>query len=141
MSSAAPGSSRPTRADRPSGGGGWAAGGTMFAGVMMLVNGLFGVFEGVMAVAKDNVYLATPGYVFRFSLTSWGWIHLVLGVVIALVGLAVLSGAAWARWIAVGLTVLSMVAQFTFLPYYPLWALVVLAIDVFVIWALVTYRD
>ncbi|WP_441247870.1 DUF7144 family membrane protein [Kitasatospora sp. McL0602] len=140
MSSAAPGSSRPTSA-RSSRSSGLAAGGTVFAGVMMLVDGVLGVLQGIMGLAKNHVYVSTPSYVFRFSLTTWGWIHLLLGALVALIGLAVLTGAAWARWTAVGLTALSVVAQFMFLPYYPLWSLVTLAIDVFVIWALSRYRD
>ncbi|MCX4747618.1 hypothetical protein OG455_19200 [Kitasatospora sp. NBC_01287] len=140
-SSTSSSANRPGRPTGPPRGSGWADGGTMFAGVLMLVNGLLAVFQGIMGIAKDQVFVATPRYVFRFDLTSWGWIHLALGVLIALVGVGVLSGAGWARWTGVALTGLSLIAQFVFVPYYPLWSLVVIAIDVFIIWALVNYRE
>jgi hypothetical protein len=121
--------------------GGWVTGGTVFAGVLMIVNGVLGVLQGITGIAKNHVYVHTANYVYRFNLTSWGWIHLVIGALLALVGFGVLSGQAWARWVGVGLAGISLIAQFLFLPYYPLWSLVAIAIDVFVIWALATPRS
>ncbi|GAB7182489.1 hypothetical protein ATKI12_2320 [Kitasatospora sp. Ki12] len=119
---------------------GWVTGGVMFAGVVMMLNGVLDVFRGIMAIAQDDVFVSTPQYVFRFSLTGWGWIHLIIGLLLAVTGWFVASGAAWARGVGVGLAVLSAVESFLALPYYPLWGIVVIALDVFVIWALCVYR-
>jgi hypothetical protein len=113
----------------------------MFAGVMMLVGGVIAALEGISGIAADNIYVSTPQYVYRFSLTTWGWIHLVLGVLVAVIGGAVLAGQTWARWAGVVVVSLGLLAQFMYLPYYPLWAVVVIAIDIFVIWALSSPRD
>ncbi|MFJ8541161.1 hypothetical protein ACIRFH_03925 [Streptomyces sp. NPDC093586] len=123
---------------RRSGGSAWASGGVVFAGVLMLIEGLFGVFNGIAAIAKDDVYAAVGDYVFKFSLTSWGWIHLILGILLALTGLGILRGAAWARGLGVGLATLAVILQFIWLPYHPLWAIISIVIGVFVIWALCT---
>jgi hypothetical protein len=113
----------------------------LFAGVVMLVNGLLDLFQGIVAVARDDLIVTTPRYVFRFDLTSWGWIHIVLGLVLALVGLCVLRGMAWARYTGIAVAALSAIFSFLWLPYYPVWGLVVIALDVFVIWALAVYRQ
>ncbi|WP_457028956.1 DUF7144 family membrane protein [Kitasatospora sp. P5_F3] len=113
----------------------------MFAGVMMLISGLLGIFQGIVAIAKDDLYVATRNYVFQFDLTSWGWIQLVMGVVLVVVGFGVLKGAAWGRVVGIALVSLNLVLNFLFLPYYPLWSLVVIALSGFVVWALCTYRD
>ncbi|MFD5696783.1 DUF7144 family membrane protein [Streptomyces lasiicapitis] len=122
----------------PSGSSLWASGGTMFAGVLMLVNGVLGVLAGITGIAKDDVYTRLGDYVYKFNLTTWGWIHLVLGVLIAVTGWGILKGAEWARAAGVGLAAVGMVAQFLWLPYTPLWALISLALSAFVIWALCT---
>lgn len=118
----------------------WAAGLVLFAGVMMVANGILSVFEGAVAVARHGIYASTPNYVYKFDLTSWGWIHIALGAMVALVGLGVIGGRTWARFLGILLVSLSLFANFMFLPYYPLWAIVLIAIDVFVLWALCTYR-
>ncbi|MEU1130977.1 hypothetical protein ABZ383_14130 [Streptomyces sp. NPDC005900] len=118
----------------------WTTGGTVFAGVLMLVNGLLGVFAGIAGIAKDDVYERIGDYVYKFNLTTWGWIHLVLGIVIAVVGWGILTGASWAKAAGVALAALGIVAQFLWLPYTPLWALISIALGVFVIWALCTDR-
>ncbi|MEV3872874.1 hypothetical protein [Streptomyces sp. NPDC049906] len=115
---------------------GWVTGGTVFAGVLMLVSGVLAVLNGIAAIAEDDVYASVNDYVFEFDLTSWGWIHLVLGVLVALTGYGILKGADWARAVGVGLAALSVVLNFVWLPYQPLWALVAIAIGLFVIWAL-----
>ncbi|MER5862452.1 hypothetical protein [Kitasatospora sp. NPDC002040] len=113
----------------------------LFAGVMMLIDGVLGILQGVVAIARDDVYLATPHYTFEFSLTSWGWIHLLLGVVLTVVGYGVISGAAWGRVVGIALVSLNLVLNFLFLPYYPVWSLIAIALSAFVLWALCVYRD
>ncbi|MEU9193303.1 DUF7144 family membrane protein [Streptomyces hundungensis] len=116
---------------------GWAVGGTLFAGVMLLVEGVLGALEGIAALAKDDVYARVGDYVYKFNLTAWGWIHLVLGVLLAVVGWGLLSGPRpWARVPALMLASLSLVAHFLYLPYQPWWALIGIALSVFVIAAL-----
>jgi hypothetical protein len=119
---------------------GWVTGLVLFAGVMMLITGLLDLFQGIVAVAKDDLIVTTPNYVFRFNTTSWGWIHIVLGALVALAGFFVLKGAGWARIAAIVVAGLSLIASFLWLPYYPVWSLVVIALDAFVIWALCVYK-
>jgi hypothetical protein len=123
--------------------GAWAAGGTLFAGTLMLVAGVMDVLQGIVAVARDNVFSFTSagGYVYSFNIISWGWIHLALGTVLALAGLGVLRNATWARMLGIGLAALNVIAQFMFLPYSPVWSIMALAVSVFVIWALAWDRQ
>ncbi|MFJ7058523.1 hypothetical protein ACK8N7_30715 [Streptomyces griseobrunneus] len=114
------------------GGSGWL----VFAAVMMICGGLMAVFTGIAAIANDDVFVSTRNYVFQFDLTGWGWIHLILGAVIVLAGMALFQGATWARVVGVLLAGLGMIANFLWLPYAPFWAIVLIAIDAFVIWAL-----
>ncbi|WP_327678022.1 DUF7144 family membrane protein [Kitasatospora sp. NBC_00458] len=118
----------------------WAPGLVVFAGVLMLLNGTMEVLRGIMAVHEDDVFVSSARYVFRFDLTSWGWIHIVVGALVAVVGAFVLKGAAWARYAGVLLTVVSAADSFLAMPYYPFWSFVVIALDVFIIWALCVYR-
>ncbi|MEV3930509.1 MULTISPECIES: hypothetical protein [unclassified Streptomyces] len=113
------------------------SGRAVFAGVMMIFGGAMALFEGISALAKDDLFVSTDNYVFQFSLTGWGWVHLILGIVVVVAGCAVLfSGALWARGVGVVLAGLLALANFLWLPYYPLWSIVLIAINVFVIWAL-----
>jgi hypothetical protein len=107
----------------------------------MIFGGIMAVFEGIAAIAKDNVLVTTPNYTFQFSLTGWGVVHLVLGILVAVAGFALFSGMTWARVVGVVLAGLSMLANFAWLPYAPVWAIIVIAIDGFIIWALCAPRD
>ena len=121
---------------------GWAAGFIMFAAIMMLLAGLFQALAGLVAIFENEFYVATRNYLFEFDATSWGWVHLLLGLVLAFAGYGLLSGKTWARVVALTLAVLSAIANFLFIPYYPFWALTIITLDVFVIWALAAHgRD
>ncbi|WP_329219295.1 hypothetical protein OG352_22560 [Streptomyces sp. NBC_01485] len=140
------------------GGGGLAAGGVLFAGVLMFVSGVLAVFQGIAAIAQDDVYARVGDYVYELNLTGWGWVLLIVGAVAAVTGWRLLKGPEgaqgaqgavgaegaekfeWARVGGIVLASLSLILQFLFLPYAPVWAVVQIAIDVFVIWALATYR-
>ncbi|MEU9329396.1 hypothetical protein [Streptomyces canus] len=122
-------------------GGVWASGWTAFAGVMMIFGGAMAIFEGIAAIAEDDVFVTTRNYTYNFSLTSWGWIHLALGVLVVAAGIALFGGAVWARVVGIALAGLSMIANFMWLPYYPVWAVVLIAVDAFVIWALCVGRS
>ncbi|MEV1069978.1 hypothetical protein [Streptomyces sp. NPDC050263] len=115
--------------------------GVVFAGVLMLCSGVLAVLQGIAAVAEDDVYARVGSYVYELSLTGWGWIHLVLGALAAATGAALLKGMTRARFTGILLAALSLVAQFLFLPYEPLWSIVVMAIDVFVIWSLASWQE
>ncbi|MCB5181722.1 DUF7144 family membrane protein [Streptomyces antimicrobicus] len=124
----------PTRSG--SGGNAWANGGTVFAGVMLAVSGVFTLLEGIVALAKDQVYTIINDYIFKFDLTAWGWIHLLLGVLLLVTGLAILADKGWGRVMGIVFASLSVILHFLWLPYQPLWAIIAIAIAVFVIWAL-----
>jgi len=118
---------------------GWAVGFIVFAAVMMMMAGVFQALAGLVAIFKNEFYVATRNYLFEFDVSAWGWIHLILGVIVALAGFALLSGATWARAVGITLAVLSAIANFLFIPYYPFWSLLIIALDVFVIWALAVH--
>ncbi|WP_328941792.1 hypothetical protein OG259_09120 [Streptomyces sp. NBC_00250] len=115
-----------------------ASGGTLFAGVLMVVIGILDILQGIVAIAKDDIYTRVGDYVFEFSLTSWGWTHLILGILVALAGAGILKGSEWGRMGGITLASLNAVAQFLFLPYYPWWALFSMAVSIVVVWALAT---
>ncbi|MFF7203387.1 MULTISPECIES: DUF7144 family membrane protein [unclassified Streptomyces] len=131
---------RPHSTSRSSTSSGFVTGWTVFAGVMMIFGGLMTLFAGIAAIAKDDVFVATRNYVFQFDLTGWGWIHMILGIVIVIAGFALFQGSTWARVAGIALAGLAMLANFLWLPYAPFWAVVLIAIDGFVIWALCAPR-
>jgi nitrate reductase NapE component len=118
-----------------------ASGVVAVAAVMLLLAGLLNIFRGIMAIAEDPVFVRTPNYVFKFDLTSWGWIHLVLGVLAIATGLGLFRLALWARVLGVAVAVLLVIANFLSVPYYPLWSLIVIAACGFVIWGLCVVRE
>ena len=121
---------------------GWAVGWIMFAAIMMLLIGFFHVIAGLVAIVDDNFYVATKEYVFQFDRTTWGWVHLIFGIVVFLAGLSLFKGAIWARTVGVILGVVSAVVGFAWLPWYPIWGIVIVVIAVSVIWALTVHgRD
>jgi hypothetical protein len=125
-----PGAPRPT---------GWV-GMVIFGGIMMLLLGGFHAMEGLVAVLKDDYYLVTRnGLVLTLDYTTWGWIHLILGVVAAAAGIAVFLGQMWARVVGVIVAVLSALANLAFLPAYPIWSVIIIATDVLVIYALTVH--
>ncbi len=97
-------------------------------------------FQGLAAVAENEVFVVGIDYVYQFDLTTWGWIHLVLGALVALVGLALFTGAAWARVSAVVICAISIIANFLWLPYYPWWSTLIIALNIVVIWAVSTWK-
>ncbi|WP_244928475.1 hypothetical protein [Nocardioides sp. W7] len=120
----------------------WATGLILFAGVLMILAGGFQILAGTAALFKDDFYVASPNYVLEFDATSWGWIHLLIGLLVLFAGFAVLSGQTWGRVVGITLAVLSALSNFAFIPYYPFWSMTVIALDVFIIWALAAHgRD
>ncbi|WP_329303140.1 hypothetical protein OG410_37015 [Streptomyces sp. NBC_00659] len=117
-----------------------ASGLMIFASVMLFVSGVLDILRGVMAVAEDDVFVTSQNYVFKFDLTSWGWIHLTLGALAVVVSIGLFTAATWARVIGVGIAALLIIANFLDIPYYPVWSLTLIALYGFVIWALCVAR-
>jgi hypothetical protein len=119
-----------------------AVGVTVFAGILLIMVGILHAIQGLVALANDSFFVVGEEYVFEFDVTSWGWIHLIAGVIVALAGFGVFQGAVWARSVGVIVACLSLLVNFLWIPYYPIWSLTVIAFDVFVIWALTAHgRD
>jgi hypothetical protein len=137
MSNEAYGSSEARRASRET--SGWAVGLILFAAIMMIMVGVFQALQGLIAIFENEFYAATRNYIFKFDATTWGWIHLILGLIVAFAGWGLLSGRTWARVLAITLAVLSAIANFLFIPYYPFWSLLLITLDVLVIWALAAH--
>ncbi|HBJ72504.1 MAG TPA: hypothetical protein DDY88_02040 [Actinobacteria bacterium] len=110
-----------------------------FAALLLLVAGLAQFFEGLTAVVHDNYYAIVNDYLVTFNIATWGWIHLILGVLLVLSGGFVLAGATWARLLGAVLAAISAVTVFVWIPYNPVGATILLALDVFVIWALLAH--
>ncbi|MFX1756408.1 Uncharacterised protein [Rhodococcus gordoniae] len=119
---------------------GLAAGTSVGAAIIMTLIGALQLLQGIAAVAEDEVFVTGQEYVFRFDLTTWGWVHIVVGVVMVIVGIALISGVTWARVSAMVIAALSILVNFMWLPYYPGWALAIIALDVVVIWAVATWN-
>jgi hypothetical protein len=115
---------------------GWAVGGIAFAGTMLILIGVFQAIAGLVAIFDDNFYVVTRNYTFDLDTSVYGWIHLLIGILLVVVGWALFARRPWAGVTAIMLAGLSAVANFFFIPYYPFWSILVIALDVWVIWAL-----
>jgi hypothetical protein len=125
------------QAQRSDVGAGWV----LFAGILMIVGGFFGFFEGLGALLKSGRFYASVStdYPYGSNVTTWGWIQLIGGAIVLLAGFYVMRGALWARVVGITLASLSALANFFFIPFYPFWALSVITLDIFVIWALAAH--
>ena len=113
-----------------------------FAGIVILTVGFFNVISGLVAVfSSDSLVGLTEQGVVVLDVSTWGWIHLVIGVLLVLTGFALLAGQTWARVVAIILVVLNAIAQFTTLQVTPWWSLVTIVLDIFVLWALIVHGN
>jgi Na+/pantothenate symporter len=110
----------------------------MFAGVILGGVGVIQVIQGIAAVAKDTIFVSGVDYAYRFDITTWGWIHIVLGVIACAVSIGILTGRRWGILGGIGIAIVSAVLSFLFLPQYPAGAITILVFDVLVLWALTT---
>lgn len=117
----------------------WVFGFVTFAAVMLVTIGIFQAISGLAAIFDDTFYVIGREYVFEFDVTTWGWIHLIAGILMALSGFYLLSGSRWAIIVAIVFASLNAIQNFMFIPYYPVWSLLIIALDVVVIWALTVY--
>jgi hypothetical protein len=127
------------RTTQPSG---MAVGITVTAGIILMFAGFFGILQGIVGLVNNEFYVVTQKWVFQFNTTTWGWIHIIVGLIALGAGFGLFAGQVWARTVAVIAACLSMIANFLWLPYYPWWALLIIAFDAFVIWAVTAHgRD
>jgi hypothetical protein len=114
-----------------------------FGGIVMAVTGAFSVLEGVLALAAPTTYVNIDGAVLAIDLVAWGWLHLVLGALVLATGFALLGRdvPGWARALGIGLVTVNMIVQLAWLPAYPIWSILVLALDVLVLYALMVTWD
>ena len=118
----------------------WASGISFFAGALLIVGGGFESLQAVAAIVKDEYLVAAPNYIYTFDLTAWGWIHLLIGLAMVAIGICLLLGQGWARIAGIVLVGISALINFTWLPYSPFWAILLIAIDLLIIWALASAR-
>ena len=115
---------------------GWATGGITFAATLAVLVGTFQVLQGLVAIFNDDFYIVTRNYTFDLDISAWGWIHLLIGLVMLGVGFGLYARALWAVIGGLAIAMLSALSNFFFIPYYPIWALLLIALDVFIIWSL-----
>src|SRR5262249_13604260 len=114
----------------------FAASGGSFAGTMMGLVGLFEVFNGIAAINNDKVIVRADNYTYGLDLTTWGWVHLILGALMIFAGISLFSRKAWAVIVTLALSMLSALNNFFYLPHYPFWSILIIALNVFIIWIL-----
>jgi len=121
---------------------GAAVGWSVFAAYILMMMGVFQALAGIAALANDDKFVVTEDYVLTLDVTQWGWVHLIIGIVVFLAGLGIFTGNVLARTVGVLVAIGSAVSAFVFLPIQPIWSSILIAIAVAVIWALTAHgRD
>lgn len=114
---------------------GWAVGGIAFAATVMILVGVFQAVQGLAAIIDDEFFVVADEYAFELDVTAWGWIHLIVGIIVTIAGIALFSRSAVAGAVAVVLAALAATANFFFIPYYPAWSLLMIGLALWVIWS------
>jgi hypothetical protein len=117
-------------------GSAWAVGFIFYAGIMMIMTGIFQIMEGIAGLFQNNVFVATPNYIYKFDATVWGWIHIVVGLLVTAAGFYLFYGKLWARIIGIAAALLGAISNFLYIPYYPVWSVLIIVLNLLVIWAL-----
>jgi hypothetical protein len=120
---------------RSDAGAGWAT----FAGVILITVGIFQAFAGLVGLIENEFYTVTPEYVVQFDATTWGWIHIIIGLIVVAAGFGIFSGNVLARTVGVFAALGSMIAVFAWLPWYPVWGIILIAMNIAIIWALTVH--
>ena len=107
-----------------------------FAAVLLLITALMDILQGLAAINDPDFFAAGADYLFRFDVSTWGWVHVILGVIAVAVAIGIMTRKSWAQVVGMIIAGLVMLTNFAWLPHYPLWAIVIIAINAFVIWAL-----
>ncbi|MGW1406716.1 DUF7144 family membrane protein [Streptomyces sp. NPDC002403] len=115
-------------------------GASQVAGALLMLSGPLSILVGASGIAEDNLFAASTRYAYRFDLTVWGVIHLVVGVALVVAGLAILMNKSWGRGAGVAVAGISLITQFMFVPYYPAWAIPVMALDLVILFALTRFH-
>ena len=118
----------------------WASDISLVAGVLLIVGGGFQTIQALAAIVNDEYLVVAPNYIYTFDLTTWGWVHLLVGLGLVAIGICLLLGQGWALIAGIVVAAISALINFTWLPYSPLWAILVIAVDVLIIWALASAR-
>lgn len=113
-----------------------ALGTTAFAGIMLVTVGFFQILEGIAALADDTVFVSGVDYTYELDVTTWGWVHLIVGILGLVVGAGLMAAQSWALVTGIMVAALGTLTNFAFMPYYPFWSVAVLAFNILVIWAL-----
>lgn len=119
----------------------WATGVLLFASVFMFVGGSFQVIQGLAALLNEDFFVVLNDYAYQIEVETWGMVHLACGGIVALAGLILLSGSTFSRFLATFIVVGSAMINFVYIPYQPVWSIVLLVIDGVILWALITYQE
>jgi hypothetical protein len=111
-------------------------GGIVFAASVLTLVGCFQAIAGLVAIVDDDFYAVTRNYTFDLDTSTWGWLHLLLGIALVITGWGLFSRRPWAAATAIVLAMLSALGNFFFIPYYPFWSVLIIALDIWVIWSL-----
>lgn len=114
----------------------WALTGVVFAASILGLIGVFHIISGAVAIFDDDFYVKTANYTFNIDISAYGWIHLLLGCLILLICWGLVRASVWAAGATIAIALFSAVANFMSIPYYPLWSIVLVALNVWVIWAI-----
>jgi hypothetical protein len=120
---------------RSDAGAGWVS----FAGIILITVGIFQAFAGLVGLIEDEFYAVTPEYVVQFDSTTWGWIHILIGLIVIAAGFGIFAGNVLARTVGVFAALGSMISVFAWLPWYPVWGIILIAMNIAIIWALTVH--
>jgi len=115
-------------------------GGATFAAILMLISGTFGIFQGLSLIIGGTYYVQPANYWITTGAATWGWAHLIFGLIVVAAGFGVISGAAWARWLGIIFVSIQALINFLFIPAQPFWAITLILIDLWIIHALFVHR-
>ena len=115
-------------------------GGAAFAAILMIIAGSFGALQGLAYILKGSFYVQPKNYWLSTGASTWGWWHLLIGVVVFAAGLGILAAAAWARWLGIVLVSAQAVTNFLFIPVQPFWAVTLILVDLWIIHSLFVHR-
>ena len=114
---------------------------TYAAAAMLWVSAVLTVLQGISALVNDKLVVVTTDYTYEFNTSTWGWIHILVGILLTAVAFGLFWGAAWARVAAIIMASLSIVSMFMWMPHTPIWSIVTIGLDIFIIWAVATWES